>query len=380
MKIDFFCSPESGSSSFTFLPPDIYGHGVGGAEISLIRLAKALAEHGHDVTVWNKPEPRSQVSDPDAIIGSAYDTDYYDGVRYLDADDYDPQDYTDIFILYRNPYSCLGCVNSKLKIFWSTDQQTCGFYDKDIIPFVDFTVTISPYHRQYHIDRYGVDPNKIISIDLGVDTEEYEQPVQKVPNRLLYASVPSRGLEYLPALFYWIQEVGAHLTPKPELYITSDFSLWGKDITSGNERYRRMFEGIDNVHFVGKLPRAELVKLQLSSDILAYPNAPDGPFAELFGVTLAESQVAGCIPVTSGFGAFPTTVISPPGVLIENDGRYLHPMDDGYGEIFVNTIVSLLSHREELVAQQNRLAQMAGERFNYHTIVWQWLNAIYAHK
>jgi glycosyltransferase involved in cell wall biosynthesis len=157
--------------------------------------------------------------------------------------------------------------------------------------------------------------------------------------------------------------------------------MWGNGIPPLNEPYRRLFDGIEGVHFVGKLPRQELVDLELSSDILAYPNCPAGQFAELFGVTVAETQVAGCVPVTSAFGAFPTTVICPEGVLItDHDGYPLHPQEHDYAVQFCDTIINLLRHRPELERRQELLSRKASERFNYSAVARQWLTAIYAHK
>jgi hypothetical protein len=170
VNIQFLCSPDAeyDSPSFAFLPTDVDGYGVGGAEISLIRLAAELVKQGHTVTVWNNPVSRSD-SNPTPLTRGTIQV--FDGVQYRDADEFDPHEPTDVFILYRNPYTCLGCVDAKVKIFWSTDQQTAGDY-REIFPLVDFTVCISDYHKRYFVERYSADPTKIIAIDLGVIIEE----------------------------------------------------------------------------------------------------------------------------------------------------------------------------------------------------------------
>lgn len=353
MKFTFFC--ESGSPSFLFTPDDIFGRGLGGAELSLVGLTEELAHRHEQVTVYNQPPVEG----------------VFNGVEYLDTARFDQKEPTDVFVLFRNPSPRLYDVNARVKLWWSCDQQSAGDYGRDIIPFVNHTICISEYHRDYHIKRYGVDPSRVTAIDLGVRTWEYQKALKKQPKRLLYCSIPARGLEFLPHLFENIR----WFHPDAELYITSDYSIWGYGIPPNNECWKMLFKDMAGVHFLGKVPRAKLVELQLTSDILAYPNKPDGEFAELFGVSLAEAQCAGCVPVTSRFGAFPTTVIRPEGVLIDGDPR---DPESEYGMDFVAKIVELLSNRGDLEKRQNALRAKALTRFNWNGVVDQWLQTIHS--
>jgi glycosyltransferase involved in cell wall biosynthesis len=358
LNIAFYCA--EGSQSFIFYPPDVLGRGVGGAELSLITLTETLAKLGHSVTIYNQP--------PEEGI--------YNGVEYIHTVRFDPYERYEIFVLYRNPYELFPYIQSDLKLFFSCDQQTANDYKLDVFPFATHTICISEYHKQYFVDRYGVDPSKITAIDLGVRTWEYDKPVRKIPNSLLFCSIPDRGLEHLARFFPLIKQQ----IPDATLNVTSSYALWGYGIPDSNERFRTMFNGMDGVSFHSKVAREKLVELQQQSDILAYPNQPVGDFAELFGVSVAECQVAGCIPVTSDFGAFATTVIKPEGVLIvDRDGYPLHPSETEYGERFVNTIVTLLSCGNLPEIQQS-VSTKARLRFNWLTIANQWLDTIDAVK
>ena len=356
MEFTFYC--QEGSPSFIFTPDTLNTRGLGGAEQGLISLTEALAKKGHRVTVYNQGLDGEQV---------------FNGVTYKHTDLFDMGEPREIFVLYRNPMDCLPCVNADVKLFFSCDQQTAGDYDYEIFPFVDGVITISEYHKDYFLNRYDhAVAERIFPIDLGVRTEEYARGVPKIPNSLLYCSVPDRGLQFLPKLFQTIR----FLVPDATLTITGGYSLWGDGYSDLNERFVKMFEGIEGVKFLGKVPRAELVKLQLQSDILAYPNVPVGDFAELFGLSVAECQVAGCIPVTSQYGAFRTTVL-PEGILIVNqNGDTLHPSDSEYTNRFVMSVVELLSDRPRLMRQQKRLREKALQRFHWQNIVEQWEEAI----
>lgn len=344
MKIAFYC--EANSPSHNFIPPDVDGRGLGGAEFSLVSLARALAQDGADVEVYNATESSN----------------FYDGVMYANVREFKSEYPYDAFILYRNPSRVLYSLGAKRVLWWSLDQMTTGHFGLDILPFVHHIIVISEYHRQFHHSEYGVPLERMTALDLGVRLEDYGRSVQKVPGRLLYCSVPDRGLAHLLSIFPKIK----FFVPEAELYITSDYSLWGPGVPAGNSEYRRAFEGVNGVHFLGKVPREVLVQLQLSSDLMAYPNQPVHNNSELFCIAAAECQVAGCVPITSRHGALETTV----GVGVKLDG---YPFEGDYQMDFVQKTVELLSNRNGLRAVQAKAREYGIRRFNWRNIARQWL-------
>lgn len=350
MRIAFYCT--RGASCFVFTPRTIHERGVGGAELGLITIAEALAAEGHDVAVFNTcPSPG-----------------VYDGVVYARSDDLARLLGTewDAFVLVRNPApgDLMSQVRARRRIFFSCDQFTTGNYATDVFPKVDHTVAISPYHRDYLADRYGEPPSRITAVDLPVRIAEYEPELRlphKTPHRLIYCSVPGRGLEHLARLFPRIRANQADA----ELIVTSDYSLWGEGIAAGNEPLRALFAGMPGVSFLGKVHRRELVRLQMSADILAYPNHPVSGNCELFGISVAECQVAGAVPVTSAYGAFTTTVIE--GCLIGGD-----PSEPTYQSAFVHGILDLWSSRGRLTGHQTRLRAAALARFDPWRVAGLW--------
>ena len=335
---------RSGSSSL-YKPEYFYGKGLGGGECALHLLTRQLAKMGHRVEIYNN-------------VG---DGQKHDGVWHYHHNQFNPQDYHDAFILFRSPGPFLyGHLNTPVKLFWSVDQQTQGNYATDIFPYVDYSITISPYHTNYHIARYRADPYKIGHIDLGVNLGDYKQDIRKVPGRLIYTSVEARGLWYLPALYREIKKI----RPEVSLVITGDYTLWGARFT-GLEQAPQRFAGLDDVEIMGAVPREELVLEQLKADILALPN----PYEELFCLAAAEAQVAGAIPVTTDIGALKTTVMT--GYVIPS-----HPGVPQYQRMFVDLIVGLLSERTELKRLQAEAREKAIERFSYERIAEQWISLI----
>ncbi len=336
MKVDILCND---GSPLGVIPDDIPDKGVGGAELALLTFAPKLAEAGHQVRVYNNPK----------ISGPHY------GVEFLNINQYVPREERDVVIAFRSPNPLLPSSKGR-KIFWSCDQQTAGNYLTDIIPFVDHTVVISQRHYDYFVDRYKWPEDKMTVLDLGVRTWEYSETPTKVPGRMIYCSQPERGLEILHKMWPEIKR----RVPHASLVITADRRLWGVSYP-GNEKHVAQWAGQPDVHFMGMIPRKQLVEEQLKAEIHAFPCTYD----ELFCIAAAECQVAGAVPVTSTKGALATT--NRYGVRIPYD-----PNSKEWQENFVNEIARLLAP-DSLLDQFSKLCIEGGRTdFNWDTLIVAW--------
>lgn len=335
LSIDIYAND---GSPLHIAPPDIYGRGVGGAELSMMTWAETMAARGHTVRVYNNP-PR-----PDT----------YDGVTYYQQRDFNPSEYRDVFIVYRSPNPFVKIANSGVKLHWSTDQYTIGNFGVDIFPHVDRVVCISPFHVQYHKVRYGVADDKIGYFDLGVRIKDYPEGVEKVKGRCIFCSVPDRGLQVLRAVWPRIKERAPHAS----LVITSDYTLWGAGPLDHQHRVRWL--GQEAVAYVGKVPRHELAKLQLEAEVHAFPCT----YEELFCISAAECQSAGAVPVTSAIGALSTT--NQWGTLISG-----HPTDTNWQRQFVEVVVNWLQ-----VGPPPGMVESARARFDWELICDKWEHLI----
>lgn len=306
------------SNVYPFIDSDYEGKGVGGAEASLIQLTRELSKQGFLVDIYNDT----------ALEGE------FNGVHYWNCGHYSPFEYCDIFILYRNSYADIAMVNSPCKIFWSCDQETTRDWESSIIPFVDHTIAISEYHKGYLYGHYPFPRGSISVLDLGIKTKDYIDLSEKVPGKLIFCSVPRRGLSYLATLFPRIKE----LVPEAELFVTSDYRLWGAG--PENQEFVDQFSSMPGVHFLGMISRKELVEHQKTSMIMAYPCAYD----ENFCISAMECIAAGTVPITSNIGALPTTV-GESGIVIPH-----HPSDPKFSDIFIEWAVKLL--KDESVRNQ----------------------------
>jgi glycosyltransferase involved in cell wall biosynthesis len=339
MKIDVLCNDGS-PLGVTLL--DLWGEGqrgigVGGSEYALLTMCEAWQNSGHTVRLYNNPLGAFKV------------------FEQLPIDAFRPKDKTrDVLITFRSPNE-KSIVADGLKVWWSCDQYTVNDYAV-FAQYMDKIVTISSFHSTYFSLTYGI--NNSIPIDIPVRVQDFERAeVIKTPYRLIFTSVPDRGLHLLRDAWNRIKKE----IPETSLMITADYRLWGLH-EPRNERYRQQWIGQEDVVFIGAIPRRRLILEQLTADIYAYPNI----YEELFCVSCAEAQACGAYPITSGVGALQTTNM---GTIIEGnpqDGR------SGFLKKFSNEIIDSLSSREALALRQKAVKKKAIERFRPENILRQW--------
>lgn len=336
MKVDILCND---GSPLKVIPSDIYDRGVGGAELALLTFAPKLAEVGHQVRVYNNPRE----------LG------IHEGVEFLNINQYAPRQDRDALIVFRSPNPLIAASKGR-KIFWSCDQQTSGNYATQIIPFVDHTVVISQRHYDYFLDRYKWPEDKMTVLDLGVRTWEYDVQVDAVPGRMIYCSVPDRGLEILHKMWPKIKQRVPHVS----LVITADYRLWGVS-NAGNEKHVAMWAWQEDVHFLGMIPRKQLVEAQMQAEVHAFPCTYD----ELFCIAAAECQVAGAVPVTSDMGALATT--NRYGLQVKGD-----PHNEAWQDAYVNRLVALFNDRPILGHYSELCTEGGRTDFDWDTLIVAW--------
>lgn len=309
--------------------------GVGGAELALLTMCGAWQYYGNDVTLYN---------DPNAIGVSSF--------KQLPISDFNPQDDRDILIIFRSPNRRIDNAKGR-KIWWSCDSYTVDDF-REFRGHVEKVVCISPYHAQYFKTMYGITDG--IPIDLPVRTWEYRDKVQKIPKRCIFTSIPDRGVMELHAAWPRIQAE----VPEASLMITSDWRLWADWQTEESIRqYRLSYAHHNNVSYVGAVRRSELVQIQMEAEVHLYPSI----FEEMFCISVAESQVAGVLPITNNTGALSTTNM---GVLLHGNAQ-----DPRWQDIFVKTAIETLTD-PLLPKRQEWVREVSRKRFGIENILRQW--------
>lgn len=307
--------------------------GVGGAELAILTLMAGWTDAGHDVTFYNNPQHG-----------------HYSKFKHAPLSLFTPQENRDLLIVFRSPNRRAERAKGK-KIWFSTDQYTVGSF-AEFAKHMDKIVTISPFHADYFEKTYGI--KNTATIDLPVRLQDYQQPVEKIKHRMIFCSVPDRGLGVLAKAYPAIKRA----VPDASLAITSDYRLWGV-AEPRNEQHIRRFLGMDGVRFLGAVPRRELVQEQLSAEVQAYPCT----YPELFCYAIAECQVAGALPVTSTRGAISTTNM---GIQLEGD-----PDNPHWVSVFSEGVISALLDKN-LKDRQEEVNTKAVSRFALNRILGEW--------
>jgi len=338
MKIALVCND---GSPIGVTPPDIYERGVGGAELAMMSLMETLARRGHEVTVYNDYR---FVKD-------------FDGVTYGHRNNFNPMEPRDAIIVYRSPNPLVGTRHGANRVvWWSCDQYTIGSFAA-LAERVDAIVCISDFHRNYFETIYGIAKERVTVIDLGVRKQDYPaKPPERILNRLIFMSIPDRGLKELKPIYDLMRAE----IPDLSLTITSDYRLWG--VNANNMQHRLFWAGTPGVEFLGAVPRKELCRLQMQADMMVYPCT----YEELFCLSVAEAQVAGAFPITPNVAALSTTNewgIQIPGV----------PSAPDFSAQVANRAVDLLTtERNFLDHSREKMMVLAAKRFDWDRIAAQW--------
>lgn len=336
MKIDILCNQEPNGSFIGVTSKTVWGDsqriGVGGAELAIITMAEEWTKAGHDVVLYNSPWEESASLFEQRPVPS-----------------FDPNEDRDVLINFRSPN--IKSIPSKgLKVWFSTDQYSVGDYAK-FSEYMDKIVCISPFHAQYFVERYKI--TDTIVIDLPVRTYDFDFSIQKVKNRVIFTSVPDRGLHNLWRMWAKIK----HAVPDASLVITSDYRLWGSG--ANNESYRVQWMVHKDYEFLGAVNRARYLEELMKAELFLYP----GNYDELFCISVAEAQFAGAYPVTSTIGALRTTNMA---CQIDVDAS-----DQRNDQAFIDNAINLLRD-SDLGMYSAKISDMARERFSPEKILKQW--------
>ncbi|RAS59411.1 glycosyl transferase family 1 [Lentzea atacamensis] len=338
---------------FPVQPSDLATKGLGGNETSMVVLARGLASRGHEVRVYADC-PR--VDDR--------------GVRWLPLTELGKDHYRDVIIFWvRTKRMEPGRFNSpvravKLGLRKPNDSLIGEVRAGDI----NLVIAVSDFHRNLYVTEHGYphDAEWVVTPD-GLDTADYADPQPKVEGRFLYAANPKRGLEQL--LDMWPAIHDAH--PDSELFVASSHLLRGitpeEDLLRAGALYDRAKAMAPiGVHYLGRVAKPDLIKLQLTAQFYLYPTTSP----ETCCIAAMEAAAAGAVIVCSPTGALPDRVIDGvTGCLIEGD-----PADADVAQTFVEKITALRAEPARLIQMAQAARELAGAS-DYTQVLPVWEHA-----
>lgn len=325
---------------------------LGGSETALIQAARALADRGHEVIVFNN------CSRPG----------FYDGVKYVDRGKLGVEAgglNFDIFIVSRFFGFLSVPVRSEIKVLWNHDTLDKPGDFRAVAGRADIIMVLSRFHRDNYLTRVPEIAERIFITRNGIDTKllvEARRSAKKMKNKLIYASRPERGLAILLEQI-WPRLLEAR--PDLELY------LCGYDVDSDHMdpalaglygRLKELAAKSKNVIRLGSLPKKEYYRHLAESRLMLYPCI----FPEISCIAALESQACETPVVASDRFALSETVCTAETRI---PGR---PGTGEYIERFVEKTLELIGNN----GMTDELAGCAGEsmvlNYSWESIVAEW--------
>ena len=207
----------------------------------------------------------------------------------------------------------------------------------------DLIVWPSEFAKEEYSKHFGVGRLGGLSVIAnGVDTKMFDPSAEKDPYKLMYASIPFKGLHLMPDIFREIKKQ----VPQATLDVYSSMGLYR---SHDEDKYMDLYKELslmDGVTWSPAVQKKELGKAMSKASILCYPN----DYRETFGIVAAEAQYAKLPIVSSFLGALPEVCNPEACVLVE-----LTENKETYKANFVRAVVQLLKDQEALKKTRDKL-------------------------
>ncbi|MBN8554972.1 MAG: glycosyltransferase family 4 protein [Deltaproteobacteria bacterium] len=315
MRIAFFAS-----SVVPFHAKTLEERPLGGTETGVIRLSEALAELGHDVTVFT---PMEEI--PSAFSAS--------NPKYLPQNQIEKSGPFDIFVAVRDWIPTLYNVPARKRMMWTGDSydqfSNFGLGDKRVAERIDTLLTVGTWQADEMCRRSGFPREKAWVLGNGIHPAFFEGSETRQRKRMIYSSTPHRGLSFVPDFFSEVKK--KH--PDAEIHIFSSYQVYDQQRNRDFELLEESLKKTSGVVMRGSVKQSELAREFMKSSVLFYPC----DFEETSCITAMEAQAAGCVVLSSALAALPETV-GDAGILIEGRPRSPH-----YKQQYVDACDRLLS-------------------------------------
>jgi glycosyltransferase involved in cell wall biosynthesis len=171
-----------------------------------------------------------------------------------------------------------------------------NFLDK-----IDKIILLSEWHKSFFQSYYQIPDNKIVIIGNGITINDFIPITEKQKNRFIWTSCLTRGIERCIEIIQTIHDV----FPDTELHIFRNYENYGNFVES--------IKDLTYIHFHGNVNNKQIIEEFKKSDYWFYPTT----FNETYCISALESQMSGCIAISTDVASLNTTV-GDHGLLIKN--------------------------------------------------------------
>jgi len=340
--------------------------GLGGTHSSLILLAEELAKLKHDVHIFCNCKNEECL---------------FNGVNYIDLNKivrFSKENEIDVLIAVASESILKAKIKAKKSIAWLHNDYNPYWNNElsDIASQIssymgvlaDKVITTSRWQTEIVKNIFKIPENHIKKISLGINLDFFSNQIEKNKKRLIYTSVPDRGLDILLKVFPKLRNEISDL----ELHAFSSFKTWGKTGKKYTEIENEIFSLADQegIFLHEPIPINQLAQELLKSYLWIYPNhsSPENYFhSETFCLSALEAMAAGLPIVTSNRGALSELVINEKtGILIDED-----PYTKEYQDKFISETLKLLKD-ENLWQKYSSFAIAKAKNYSWSKIALEW--------
>ena len=271
------------------MPFDIetpYNEPLGGSEISALLLAKGLSEVGNSVVLLTtcSSEPKQE--------GKLYRSHVSHFYNYAQR--------ADVIILNRHvPVEIMEFIGKKKIYYWSHDaydqKNVQWMMNQDAVNMLDKILCVSEWQKNTFVNYMGVSSHKVSVLPNPIDISLYEGSTKRDENKLIFCSIPYKGLEVIGDIF---NDVCIRSRRKLNLSLFSSMNLYG----GSNDEYNNVYSklgSIEGITINNVVSMAQLAYELSTASLYVHPCT----YHETFGRVFIESMASGCIPVTVYNGA-----------------------------------------------------------------------------
>jgi glycosyltransferase involved in cell wall biosynthesis len=294
---------------------------LGGSEEAVVYLTRALAALGRNVRVYG-------ILPPTSWPGMSAS-----GVEYRPFDEFNLRDEHGTLVIWRAVGLLDQLLGERASVFermqrgdeaaieptgigrsslWLHDMST-GVKDPQIcnaiLSAVDSVIVLSDHHRKC-IERELPENHTVrfVTLSNGIQPEDFcptSPEVFRDPNRVMYSSCPSRGLEVLLDAWPVVKQ------ECPDAYLDIYYD-WSGVKNHDPAMYARLLKRLDelaplNVKHHGGVGHAELRRAFQGSNVWAYSHFRNTD-VETFAISAVKATAAGCSVLTGLNGALPEVV------------------------------------------------------------------------
>lgn len=285
---------------------------LGGSEQAVLFLARELAARGRVVRVFCPLPPQDLPGKCDSGV-------YWDRIENFNI-----QDEHGFLVIWRSGQTLFSILEHVKKTI-DTPEAVTGFTGGSLwlhdysfgvqgptalalCKALDNVICLSENHKRQIIRELGADPGNILVLSNGVNMHDFPTPEawsERNPNRVVYSSCPTRGLEVL--LWMWPEVKAQCPDAVLDIYYT-----WDPIRMHQPALYQRLVQKCEElaplgVTYHGGVGHKVLNEALLNANVWAYSHFTNTEI-ETSCISAMKASLAGATVLTTRYGALPETV------------------------------------------------------------------------